>query len=93
MAWVESMPSGVLNQWLAFDSIEPIGEDWMQTAKILEALYLPIYAKAGSDAPEASDLMPDRYRRPRKSVASEIMQAIENSEAIANQFKAMMGAK
>ena len=65
----------------------------MQTAKILEALYLPIYAKAGSDAPEASDLMPDRYRRPRKSVASEIMEAIENSDAIANQFKAMMGAK
>ena len=82
----------MLNQWLAWEQVEPIGEDWMQTAKILEALYLPIYAKHGSDAPEASDLMPDRYRRPRKSVASEIMQAIENSEAIANQFKAMMGA-
>ena len=93
MAWVESMPSGALSQWLAFDSIEPIGEDWMQTAKILEALYLPIYAKAGSDAPEAADYMPERYRRPKKSVASEIRAAIENSDAIANQMKAMMGAK
>ncbi len=93
MGWASSLPSGALNQWLAFDSIEPIGEEWMQTAKILEALYLPIYAKAGHNAPDASDLMPDRFTRPRKSVAIEIMSAIENSDAIANQFKAMMGAK
>lgn len=68
-----------------------MGETWMQVAKVLEALYLPIYARGGSDAPEAADYMPDRYRRPRKSVASEIRAAIENSEAIANQMKAMMG--
>ena len=70
-----------------------MGETWMQVAKVLEALYLPIYAKAGSDAPEAADYMPERYRRPKKSVASEIRAAIENSDAIASQLKAMMGAK
>lgn len=92
MAWVQSLPSGVLNQWLAFDSIEPIGEDWMQTAKILEALYLPIYAKAGHNAPDASDLMPDRFTRPKKSVLSEILGAAKASSAMAEQFKAMIGA-
>lgn len=64
----------------------------MQTAKILEALLLPIYARGQAEAPEAADLMPERYRRQKKSVASEIRAAIENSEVIANQFRAMMGA-
>ena len=92
MGWASSLPSGALNQWLAFDSIEPIGEEWMQTAKILEALYLPIYAKAGHNAPDASDLMPDRFTRPRKSVLSEILGAAKASSAMAEQFKAMIGA-
>jgi hypothetical protein len=93
MAWLASLPAGKLNQWLAWEQVEPMGETWMQVAKVLEALYLPIYAKAGSDAPEAADYMPERYRRPKKSVASEIRAAIESSDAIANQMKAMMGAK
>jgi hypothetical protein len=72
-----------------------MGEQWAQTEKILEALLLPIYASAGSDAPSASDLMPDRFRRPKKSIGSEIRAAIDNAQAIGNQLKAFgtMGAK
>lgn len=72
-----------------------MGESWMQTAKLLEVLLLPIYARAGSDAPSANDLMPDRFRRPKKTIASEIRAAIENAEAIGDQLKAFgtMGAK
>jgi hypothetical protein len=72
-----------------------MGESWMQTAKLLEVLLLPIYARAGSDAPSANDLMPDRFRRPKKTIASEIRAAIENAEAIGDQLKAFgtMGAR
>jgi hypothetical protein len=72
-----------------------MGESWMQTAKLLEVLLLPIYARAGSDAPSANDLMPDRFRRPKKTIASEVRAAIENAKAIGDQLKAFgtMGAK
>jgi hypothetical protein len=72
-----------------------MGEQWAQTARILEALLLPIYARAGSDAPSANDLMPVRFRRPKKTIASEIRAAIENAESIGDQLKAFgtMGAK
>lgn len=91
MAWLAGLPAGKLNQWMAWEQVEPMGETWMQVARVLEAIYLPIYARAGSDAPEAADYMPERYRRPRKSVASDIRAAIQNSDAIARQMKAIMG--
>ena len=65
----------------------------MQTAKILEALYLPIYARAEREPPEAADLMPERFHRPRKSIAAEIRAANEASEAIGNQMKAAMAVQ
>jgi hypothetical protein len=72
-----------------------MGEQWAQTAKILQVLLLPIYANAGSDAPSSSDLMPERFRRPKKTIASEIMAAVDNAQAIGDQLKAFgaMGAK
>ena len=95
MAWLASIPAGKLNQWMAWETVEPMGEQWQQTAKILEALLLPIYARCGSDAPSADDLMPERFRRPKKTVASEIRAAIANAGAIGNQLRAVatMGAK
>jgi hypothetical protein len=93
MGWLASQPAGILNQWLAWEQVEPIGEEWMQTAKILEALYLPIYAKAEREPPDAADLMPERFQRPRKGIAAEIRAAIRSSEAIGNQLKAAMGIK
>lgn len=65
----------------------------MQTAKILEALYLPLYAKGGKVGPDASDLMPDRFTRPKKSILNDIMAAARNGEAMAAQFKAMVRGK
>jgi hypothetical protein len=65
----------------------------MQTAKILEALYLPIYARAEKEAPEASDLMPDRFYRPKRSVAGVLRKGIQAASNMAGQFKAMFGGK
>lgn len=65
----------------------------MQTARILEALYLPLYAKGGKPGPDAEDLMPDRFTRPKKSVLGPIMAAAQNGQAMAAQFKAMVGGK
>ena len=65
----------------------------MQTAKILEALYLPLYARAERQPPDAEDLMPDRFAKPKKSVLGPIMAAAQNGQVMAEQFKAMVGGK
>jgi hypothetical protein len=91
MAWMKSLPSGVLNQWIAFDSIEPIGEEWEQTASIVHAINLPLYARAGQEMPEVADFMPTRYRRPKRSAKTMLKQAAKASTQIAGQVKAMFG--
>ena len=90
-AWMQSLPAGALNQWLAWDMVEPMGERWMQTAKLLEALYLPLYARADEEPPDASDFMPDRFYRPKVSAASILKQSAESCKAMANQVKSMFG--
>lgn len=91
MAWLASVPAGKLNQWIAWDTIEPMGENWMQTAKILEALYLPIYARGDEDPPTAADLMPDRFYRPKVNAGAILRQSAKACQAMAGQVKAMFG--
>jgi hypothetical protein len=91
MAWMKSLPSGALDQWIAFDSIEPIGEEWEQTASIVHAINLPLFARAGQAMPEVADFMPSRYKRPKRSAKSMLMQAAKASTQIAGQVKAMFG--
>jgi hypothetical protein len=91
MAWIKSLPSGALNQWIAFDSIEPIGEEWKQTASIVHAINLPLYARAGQEMPDVADFMPSRYRRPKSSAKTILKQAAKASTQMAGQVKAMFG--
>jgi hypothetical protein len=91
MAWMKSLPSGALNQWIAFDSIEPIGEEWEQTASIVHAINLPLYARAGQEMPDVVDFMPMRYRRPKRSAKAVLKQAAKASTQMAGQVKAMFG--
>lgn len=91
MAWMQSLPSGALDQWIAFDSIEPIGEEWEQTASIVHAINLPLFAKAGQAMPEVADFMPSRYKRPKRSAKTMLKQAAKASTQIAGQVKAMFG--
>jgi hypothetical protein len=91
MAWMRSLPSGTLDRWIAFDSIEPIGEEWEQTASIVHAINLPLFARAGQAMPEVADFMPSRYKRPKRSAKSMLKQAAKASTQIAGQVKAMFG--
>ncbi len=61
-AWLRSLPSdSFLNQWMAFDRIEPIGEEWQQTSMLASQVVMESYAKAGLDPPKWEDFMPPRY--------------------------------
>jgi hypothetical protein len=84
------MPKGALDQWVAFDSVEPIGEEWRQTAEtnfLLRQLIGIQMAKAGvkSDQFTVNDCMPARYDRPKRKVAK--------PKSDTNQmFKSLIGA-
>ena len=56
------MPQGALNFWEAFDAVEPIGEEWRQSAMIAHENARLQFAKAGRKPPEFDCFMPERYR-------------------------------
>jgi len=65
------MPHGTLDRWEAFDRVEPIGEHWKQTASIMSMIthvisYMAAYMGTKATPSEPEDLMPDRYKRPKK---------------------------
>lgn len=91
MNWVEHLPRGVLNQWLAWDRVEPMGEAWMQTASIMQAIHLPTFAKAGQDLPEVESFMPDRYRRPKKRLTDQLFRSTP-PKTLLGKVKSIFGA-
>lgn len=62
------MPRGTLDQWEAFDRVEPIGESWKQTASIISMLstiltYIGSYLGVKDMKPSTpEELMPMRYQ-------------------------------
>jgi hypothetical protein len=91
MDWVRSLPAGVLNQWIAFDHVEPIGDDWRQTASIVRAVLIPAFANASAEFPDVDDFMPDHYLRPKKKLSSVLFQSPEDLKQIAQKAKAVFG--
>jgi len=56
---------------MAFDSVEPIGEQWLQSAQVCELLSQLIGVIAATngvklDSYTAADFMPGRYERPKE---------------------------
>lgn len=71
--WIRTLPRGALSKWLAFDSVEPIGEQRLQHAELLAVLYrltAATLAANGQDmAPiEIDGYMPTRYEPEPKPV-------------------------
>jgi len=65
-AWMRKLPRGTLDKWLEFDSIEPIGEQRLQTAEITALLYrLTVHTLAHNGVPmkpiNIDGYMPPRY--------------------------------
>lgn len=91
-AWLRTLPYGALDQWLAFDAIEPIGDEWEQSAQVALSVYRLSgiqLAKAGAKPPEISfdDCMPARYRPPKVPKAKKAKQL----DSGFNQLKAALG--
>jgi hypothetical protein len=89
IGWAESLPDGALTQWLAWEQIEPIGEQWKQTAGIIHAINVPLYARTGQELPTDEDFMPDRYKRPKRKLSSQLFQSPEQIKQQAERAKAM----
>lgn len=90
-AWLETLPEGMLNQWIAWDKVEPMGESWLQTASIVQAINLPLYAQSGQDIPEAEVFMPPRYKRPKKRLSDVLFGT--NAEKVKDKVLSMFGGK
>lgn len=77
-AWLRSLPKGALDKWAEFDSIEPIGEQRLQTAEItalLHRLTAHTLANLGADMKpiDIDGYMPPRYvttTKPKKQPKS-----------------------
>jgi hypothetical protein len=83
-AWLEGVEPRVLEFWQAFDFVEPIGEQWRQTAetnKLLSRVVELMAARFGIEMEPTTieELMPQRYKpekkpkkeKPSKAVASD----------------------
>jgi len=77
--WLSTLPKGTLDKWLAFDAVEPIGEQRLQHAELLAVLYrltaVTLAANGqGMDPIQIEGYMPSRYEpetKPKKPKASE----------------------
>lgn len=67
------MPKGALKGWEAFDRIEPIGEQWLQTSQIsywVKHIADIQLSKCGGRVNQLKpdDFMPPRFDRPPKTI-------------------------
>lgn len=65
-AWLKSLPAGSLDYWLAFDRVEPIGEERLQHAELMQQVAAQLMVHAKIDLPEVEDFMPARFERTKK---------------------------
>lgn len=91
-AWLDSVSPRVLDFWQAFDSIEPIGEQWRQTAEtnaLLSRIVEFQAAKLGMELQKTTieDCMPQRFKRePQKTITP------KKKPAETNQFNQVAAA-
>jgi len=76
-----------LSFWEAFDRVEPIGDEWEQTAMICEKIVFELYAQAKMDPPSWEDLMPPRYKRTRKPIVPTKQQAAASFQTLLKATK------
>jgi hypothetical protein len=70
-AWLSSLPAGALDFWMAFDQLQPIGDEWLQTALVAQQASFGAFAQAGVDVPELESFMPARYKPKKRKPQSE----------------------
>ena len=89
-AWLQTLPRGTLDKWVEFDSIEPIGEQRLQTAEITAILHrLTAYILAGQGI-KMAPLNIDGYMPPR--YVPEVVKTTVKRTKPEDQFKQMAAA-
>lgn len=66
--------------------VEPIGEQWMQTAMLSRQIAFNTFAKVGEKAPDLEDFMPARYKRMPAVVVEQV-----DPDQNKRQFDAFLG--
>lgn len=79
--WLRTLPRGALDFWEAFDMVEPIGEQWKQTAQLTWASTLDVF----KEPKEPDDFMPTRFQRQKKQAE------VPQPEEAKQQFDAFLG--
>lgn len=80
--WLRTLPRGALDFWEAFDMLEPIGEQWKQTAQITWASTLDLF----KEPRQPDDFMPPRFEQVKKEVVE-----FPKPEEAKQQFDAFLG--
>lgn len=91
---MESIGSHVLDFWVAFDSVEPIGDEWEQTACIRESLAsvfgaLIVQKDNTVEPATAMDFMPARYIRDQEPIEEDppaVMDPVEEFKMFGRLF-------
>jgi len=87
-AWLRTLPRGTLDKWIEFDSIEPIGEQRLQTAEITAILHRLTAYTLGSHGIDMAPLNIDGYMPPR--YVPEAKPKPKKTKPV-DQFKAVAG--
>jgi hypothetical protein len=91
---MKTLPRGALDFWLAFDSIEPIGDEYYRDALVARSAAMYAYCKAGKDIPDVEDFMPGRYKRmPKQLPKFDAAMNQAQFKAIKGMFAAMAKSK
>jgi hypothetical protein len=87
-AWLRTLPRGTLDKWIEFDSIEPIGEQRLQTAEITAILHRLTAYTLASQGNDMAPLNIDGYMPPR--YVPEAKPKPKKTKPV-DQFKAVAG--
>jgi len=95
-AWMDSVPQRVLDFWQAFDLVEPIGEQWLQTAETNQLIARLVEHEAARLGVEMTpttieELMPQRFMREKKTKLKSKAKAVHASTF--NSLAAAFGLK
>jgi hypothetical protein len=87
--FLDKTPTSVMDFWEAFDSIEPIGEQWLQTAQLsflLDRLFASMIK--GGKVHEVEEFMPPRYKPTEKAPGRKPVQSVGD---IRSALQSLMG--
>lgn len=72
LSWYEALPQDVLDQWLAYDAVEPVGCDWERHASVMAMMEVTYAAIINPNLEKTDRIKP---RKPEEFLPSGFRQA------------------